>query len=118
MVPRLVDRFDVWVCTKPLKTSMTCASDKVRWINEHFPVLAARMIIAPDKSMIRGDVLLDDHIKPEQAARAAWFPVTFAQPYNQDAAYRWSWGDPVEALLPPKRIVSRQYPNGLSQESV
>lgn len=81
-VAELVERFDVWVCTKPLTVNPTCLNDKHAWLVDHFPVLADRMITAPDKSMIHGTVLIDDAPKPEWFARASWRPVIFGAPFN------------------------------------
>lgn len=103
-VRELEEVFDVWVCTKPLMTNVNCASDKLAWVRNHFPTLAEKVIITPDKSMVRGDVLLDDHPKPAQAHRALWQPVVFRQPYNAllQAEQAWdgfSWGDDPSVLL-------------------
>lgn len=93
---------DVWVCTKPLEVNPTCHSDKAQWIARHFPALTERLIIAPDKSMVIGDVLLDDAPKPEWFERAAWTPVIFPAPFTDGQwgdLSRWVWGDPIEALI-------------------
>ncbi len=100
----LVAGVDLWVCTKPLEVNPTCHSDKANWIARHFPALADRLILAPDKSMIVGDLLLDDAPKVDWLARATWLPVMFPTPYNGDdtdwcGLPRWSWGDEVEDLL-------------------
>ncbi len=73
---------DLWVCTKPLDANPTCVNDKLDWIERHFPSLRSKVIVAPDKSMIRGDVLFDDAIDFGQVARASWLPVIFAAPFN------------------------------------
>ena len=36
---------NVWLCTKPLITSESCASDKMRWVKEYFPALQNKVII-------------------------------------------------------------------------
>lgn len=84
-VAQLVERFDVWVCTKPLEANPTCLNDKHAWLTEHFPALTDRLICAPDKSMIHGTVLIDDAPKPEWFARATWRPVIFPAPFNEQA---------------------------------
>lgn len=97
---------EVWVCTKPLEVNPTCHSDKANWILRHFPPLHDRLIIAPDKSMIAGDVLLDDAPKHEWLDHAPWRPVIFAAPFNADqypGCRRWTWGDPLDDLLAPAR---------------
>ena len=91
---------DLWVCSKPLEANPHCASDKMGWIEEHFPSLVGKVILAPKKSMIKGDVLLDDAHKVRDFHEASWVPVWYPYPhnFNVDRAY-WSWGDPVEDLV-------------------
>lgn len=93
---------DVWVCTKPLEVNPTCHSDKAQWIARHFPALTERLIIAPNKAMVHGDVLLDDAPKDEWFAVASWRPVIFAAPFNRGQwphLQRWTWGDDIAALV-------------------
>lgn len=94
----------IWVCTKPLAASHTCASEKMAWIEEHFPDLQGRVIVTPDKSLVQGDVLLDDAPKLSWIPRATWEPRIFTAPYNGagskwEGIPSWSWGDPLEGLL-------------------
>ena len=94
-VAELLDHFDVWVCTKPLEANASCLNDKHAWLVEHFPALSDRLITAPDKSLVRGAVLLDDAPKPEWFDRATWRPVIFPAPFNVDLfpdLPRWGWG--------------------------
>lgn len=76
--------WDVRICTAPLLTNSTCASDKLAWIDE---VLgdgwSARTIIAKDKSFVRGDVLIDDKPELTTALTPTWRHVVFDSPYNQ-----------------------------------
>jgi 5'-nucleotidase len=102
-VARLLDAgVDVWVCTKPLEVNPTCHHDKFHWLNRHFPALAERLVICPDKSLMRGAVLLDDAPKPHWFKVALWEPVIFPAPFNAsqfDGVRRWSWSDPVADLF-------------------
>lgn len=95
---------EIWVCTKPMEKNDRCRDDKSEWLREHFPALAKRMICAPDKSLIRGDVLLDDAPRLDWVARAEWEPVIFPSVFNEEGTQwghlrRWTWGQPIEALL-------------------
>lgn len=97
---------DVWICTKPLEANATCRDDKAAWLADHFGERwVRRLILAPDKSMVRGNVLLDDAPKPEWFDAASWRPVIFPMPWNGkgsvfDASLqRWAWGDPVDELV-------------------
>lgn len=103
--------FDIWVCTKPLEKNPTCRDDKGAWLREHFPMLEDRLIIAPDKSLIIGDVLLDDAPKVAWFKSAPWVPVLFAVPFNGPGSewdgcnlLRWSWGSDPRLLI---RVVDR-----------
>lgn len=103
-VAELMGNFDVWVCTKPLEKNPTCRDDKGRWLRRYFPDLEHKLIIAPDKSRVSGDILLDDAPKLEWIDRADWVPVIFPEPYNQRGGRlaqlpTWTWGDPVESLF-------------------
>lgn len=100
----LMEMFDVWVCTKPLEVCSTCRDDKGAWIKRYLPELEDKLIIAPNKGMIRGKILLDDAIKPAWLDYAEWHPVVFPSGFNGkgsdwEGMDSWTWGDPVQALL-------------------
>lgn len=89
--------WEVHICSKPLDASATCADEKRAWLRQHFPTFADRLILAPDKSLVKGDVLLDDAPKPKWFARADWVPIVFTQPHNVIGHLaefpHWTWGD-------------------------
>lgn len=101
----LLDHADVWICTKPLEANHNCRDDKARWVRHHLGEWwEQRLIIAPDKSLVRGNILLDDAIKPEWLPHAEWHPVVFSMPFNGEGSKwehwpHWTWGDPIGALL-------------------
>lgn len=102
----LAEVADVWVCSKPLEANPTCRDEKARWLNEHIgDGWDKRLILAPDKSMIRGDVLLDDAIKAHWVPAATWTPVVYSAPFNSPGTkfgHQWpqfSWSDGVAVLL-------------------
>lgn len=83
-IQKLLDAgLDVWVCSKPLEASPSCASDKFAWLKHHFPALVGRLILSPDKSMIDGAVLIDDAPQPVEAERASWYPIVYEHPWNK-----------------------------------
>lgn len=110
---------DVFFCTKPMEANATCRDDKAQWVEEHLGVdWVRRLIVTPDKGMIRGSILLDDAPKAQWFDRAEWRPVIFPMSWNAPGskfsqkmtvcnAPRWTWGDPVEDLLAavPERIL-------------
>ena len=55
------ESLDVYIGSKPTTDkNVHCASEKVEWILEHFPALISKMTLVCDKSLLRGDVLIDD----------------------------------------------------------
>jgi 5'-nucleotidase len=95
---------DIWVCTKPLEANDSCRDDKGLWIKRYFPSLINKLIIAPNKGMVKGDILLDDAPKHSWFRYAEWSPVIFPAGFNGlDSEWgkipAWTWGDPIEDLL-------------------
>lgn len=102
---------DVFICTKPLESNTSCRDDKAAWVRRHLGGdWERRLILAPDKSMVRGHILLDDAPKPQWFKFAEWTPVVYPTSWNSPGgvfstkaevndAPRWQWGDPVESLL-------------------
>ncbi len=96
---------EVWICSKPLDNNTSCASDKVAWVKRHLPKFHGRLILAGDKSLVQGDVLLDDAPKPKWFERATWQPLVYTQPFNSHPGSElydlphFKWGDPIENIL-------------------
>lgn len=76
---------DVFFCTSPLFNPLPCAADKFKWIKKHFgQEWVERMILTYDKTMIRGDILIDDrHFVTGKAMPATWDHVLFSQCHNK-----------------------------------
>lgn len=96
---------DVWIVSKPLEASRSCASDKFEWVEEHFPSLVGKLILAPDKGLVKGDYLIDDAIKPSWLEYATWEPIVFDHPWNRTGAHSlgsalrmYGWADVGEVL--------------------
>ena len=53
-------RFDVHILTKPVAESPICYTEKVNWIAKHIPVLLKKITMTQDKTMLKGDILIDD----------------------------------------------------------
>lgn len=78
--------WDVRVCTAPLLTNPTCTSDKLAWLDKHLGAgWSERAIIAKDKSVVRGDLLVDDKPLVATTLSPTWRHVVFDAPYNQHA---------------------------------
>lgn len=119
----LAEVADVWIVSKPLEANPSCRDEKAEWLRREFGTeWERRLILAADKSMVRGDVLLDDAPHVEWCERATWVPVIFATPWNGagskwESLRRWTWRDPIERLLDAEEQPLQragQVPNGES----
>lgn len=77
---------DVMICTSPWLPNEKCVSDKIEWVQDNLSSdWADRVIITKDKTVVKGDWLIDD--KPQITGRAInpeWIHVVFDQPYNRE----------------------------------
>lgn len=64
-VNRLIasDKYEIYIASKPVTKTFYCPSEKYEWVNEHFPMLIRKMFLTCDKGLLRGDYLVDDHLK-------------------------------------------------------
>lgn len=78
---------DVFLVTSPWPTNKTCLQDKANWVAGHLGERwLDRLITTRDKTLIRGDYLIDD--KPEikgamHPLEISWTQIFFDQPYNR-----------------------------------
>lgn len=58
---KLQEKYDVWILTRPSFYNVNCFTEKAEWVLEHlgFDVLE-KTILAGDKSLLKGDYLIDD----------------------------------------------------------
>lgn len=87
---------DVWLCSTPVANEY-CASEKQQWVNEHYPLLRKRLILTSDKTLVRGNVLIDD--KPEITGRMQ--PV-WEHVYYHQSSFTWADTDRLLAYLATK----------------
>lgn len=74
---------DVRIVTSPWLPNRTCASDKLAWVEEHYGTeWASRVIITGDKTLIRGDYLIDDKPTITGVETPEWEHIWYSQPYN------------------------------------
>lgn len=101
---------NVLLCTAPVLTSRYCAAEKFGWVENHLgPDWLARIVLTTDKTVVKGDVLIDD--KPRisgSQTEPEWQQIIFDAPYNADTSHslrlsRWAdWrGALVTALHQP-----------------
>jgi 5'-nucleotidase len=85
----------VWIATTPLSRSETCIQEKRDWVEEHLgTIYVDRMIFAADKTLLRGDILIDDKPDISGVMWPTWTQVVYDHPYNRHVSLpRMTWGD-------------------------
>lgn len=106
--------YDVRICTSPLIPWEHCVPEKFAWIEEHLGAeWLRRTVLTKDKTLVRGDVLIDD--KP--AIAGSYVPVfehlVFDAPYNQSAGGRRITWDTWQEVL---AAVERELEGGVVAE--
>lgn len=100
------DGHDVRLVTAPYISNPTCASDKLAWVDRVYGGdWASRVVLTSDKTVVHGDILIDDKPVITGSMVPSWTQVVFDRPWNRDALastriYRWEglgfgtvWGD-------------------------
>ena len=80
---------DVRICTSPLKHYEHNVLEKYEWVDRHLGRAATeRMIVTRDKTLVRGDVLIDDRPTISGAMTPTWRHIVFDAPYNRTVVDR------------------------------
>lgn len=85
---------DVRFCTSHFLTYTHCVFEKFQWIEEHFDAsFVDRIILTRDKTLVRGDILIDDKPKITGLAKPTWEHVLYDRPFNREItdARRLTW---------------------------
>ncbi|RMD45993.1 hypothetical protein D6829_00705 [Candidatus Pacearchaeota archaeon] len=88
---------EVFICSAPKISSRYCHSEKSEWIKNHLgKEFCKRLILAKDKTLVMGDILLDDRPDVFGIAVPKWKQVLFRQPWNSHIqempSFSWSEG--------------------------
>jgi len=63
----LYSKYDVWILTRPSFKNLHCYTEKAEWVKNHLGEdVLEKTIIAGDKSLVIGDILIDDQINAGQ----------------------------------------------------
>lgn len=94
---------DVRIVSSPYISNPTCASDKLAWITKHYGShWASRLVLTNDKTIVHGDILIDDKPVITGSMEPSWSHVVFGDyAYNRSspAPIRMhSWGHPTKLL--------------------
>ncbi len=74
----------VFICTSPFLPYQNCVLDKYRWTEKHLGAdWLERLIITRDKTMIRGDILIDDNPCVKGIEIPTWEQILYDQPFNR-----------------------------------
>lgn len=74
---------DIRFVTSPWVSNPRCASDKLNWIVRYYGARwGQRVVITTDKTLVHGDILIDDKPEVTGATTPSWEHVLFTQPYN------------------------------------
>ena len=77
--------YEVRLCSSPLANSPRCVMEKVEWVIAHLGIeWVDRLILTRDKTLVRGDILIDDAPTAKgQALVPTWKHVYYDQVYNR-----------------------------------
>lgn len=91
---------DVRICTSPILKYRYCLPEKYEWVERHLGHdFMSRIILTRDKTLVHGDVLVDDNPKILGSLTPSWRHVIFDQPYNRHVAgTRMDWNNWREIL--------------------
>ncbi|KDC75250.1 5'-3'-deoxyribonucleotidase [Bordetella bronchiseptica] len=80
---------DVRICSSPLMQFENCVAEKYLWVERHLGREATqRLILTRDKTLVQGDLLIDDRPVITGAARPRWRHIIYDAPYNRDQTDR------------------------------
>ncbi|WP_189535915.1 5' nucleotidase, NT5C type [Paludibacterium paludis] len=92
---------DVRICTSPLQRYRHCVPEKYEWVERHLGTeFVSRLILTRDKTLVHGDILVDDKPEITGVRTPDWWHVVFDQPYNRHiGGARATWADWQSVLL-------------------
>lgn len=85
---------DIFICSSPLSVYKNCVVEKYEWVETHLGNdWIQRLILTKDKTLIRGDILIDDRPELDGIDNPSWEHIIYDQPYNRvpNNKKRMSW---------------------------
>jgi 5'-nucleotidase len=75
---------DVRICTSPKKIHRHCVPEKFAWVEEHLGgKWVDRIVLTRDKTLVCGDILIDDKPDIVGICTPSWKHLLYDQPYNR-----------------------------------
>lgn len=93
--------FDVRICTAPKKKFKYCVTEKLSWIEKHLgKEFVVRTILTRDKTLVRGNILIDDKPEVVGGTTPEWEHILYDRPYNRHVSgkRRLNWQNYREVL--------------------
>lgn len=94
---------DVFICTTPLSVYKHCVLEKYAWVERYLGYkFTKKLILTRDKTIVHGDILIDDKPKITGIRKPVWEHIIYDFPYNRHIAGRrriihWrSWREILE----------------------
>jgi len=100
--------WDVRICTSPMRRYEHCAPEKFEWIEARFGhAWVDKIILTRDKTMVRGDILIDDMPNIKGSYPTLYTHIIYDQPYNREVTHRprltWAnWREVMDKVLSEK----------------
>jgi 5'-nucleotidase len=80
----LAEGHDVRICTAPKRQAVPCVSEKYDWVKRHLgQAWQERTISTRDKTLVRGDYLIDDKPEVKGVMAPEWEHIIFDRLYNR-----------------------------------
>lgn len=93
---------DVRICTSPKRNYQNCVAEKFEWVEDHLGVAwTERIILTRDKTLVHGDMLIDDKPNVTGVCTPTWKHILYDQPYNRHLTQqpRLTWANWKEVIL-------------------
>jgi 5'(3')-deoxyribonucleotidase len=98
----LDNKYDVWILTRPSFLNIGCYTEKAEWVLNHLGLkVQQKTILCGNKSLVKGDFLVDDHHKDGQPEfEGIWIQI-WKHPFSSWKAVT-DFIDEKAAIIPPK----------------
>lgn len=78
------EEYDVWIVTAPTWEWKYCVPEKYAWVEEHLGRnWCGKIILTRDKTLVTGNILIDDAPTVTGIQKPVWTHVLYDQPYNR-----------------------------------
>ena len=87
---------EVFICTSPISAYRNCVLEKYEWVENYLGgAWVKRIILTRDKTLIKGDYLIDDKpVITGVESSPAWEQIVYDRPYNRDVnKKRMTWAN-------------------------